>query len=80
MKRLFSLVLALALAVGTAAVAQNAGRGPRGGDKDGDGKCDCCGRVAGEQQRRGKMGKGRCQHGRGQCCMNQQQAPEAQKK
>lgn len=80
MRRVLNLALAMGLALSTGAFAQNAGNGPRGGDKDGDGRCDVCGKVTGERQCQGKgrQGKGRGIQRMGRGMMNRQHAPAVQ--
>lgn len=80
MRRFLNLALAIGLALSTGALAQNAGNGPRGGDKDGDGKCDLCGKAVSQRhcQGNGKQGKGRGKQKMGRRMMNRQQAPAAQ--
>jgi hypothetical protein len=61
-------VLATALTLGGQTQGQNA---PRGSDKDGDGKCDVCGRPASQIGRQGR-GPGRGRGFRNGCCMRAQ--------
>jgi hypothetical protein len=90
MKRIFGWAAAAVLAGAISLGAQAQGQtGPRGADRDNDGKCDVCGRPAAQigQGRRAGGGQGFGRMGRGmrarncQCpaCRNQNQSqPPAQ--
>jgi len=82
MRRILGIAVVIGLALSTGILAQNRGNRLRGGDRDGDGRCDVCGQAIGQRQCPGKGGQGRG-HGAqrlGRRMMNWQQAPAPQQK
>lgn len=82
MRRILGFAVMIGLALSTGILAQNRGNRLRGGDRDGDGRCDVCGQAIGQRQCPGKGGQGRGRGAQrlGRRMMNWQQAPAPNQK
>lgn len=80
MRRILSIVVVIGLALSTAILAQNGGNRLRGGDINGDGRCDVCGKATGQRQclGKGRRGQGPGKQRMGRRAMNRQQGAAIQ--